>query len=326
MPYKMFGEIADEVLDPVSFYLKKLDKNFGMHRHAHGYYEVMYCIEGTFLFEYSEDGENYTTITVNPKEFIFINAGLRHSIYFEGDYSAVISNVELKPQKRENSLLQKADGILAVNFRQLIRSLRGLRYLSSCRFLHVSDDENVKFVLCKLVELLAAEEYEEVRNAVEIRTLILMLLVEMDKCVKNLLSDSGVAYIKKAKEYLRSSCFEDFSLDDMAAYAGVSKAYLQRLYKAYTGSTVTESVTRLRVKRGCSLLSSTSAPVKQISRQCGFGTQQQFINVFKKTMGCTPSEYRRNAGETVTDHSLEPYESVKQDFRQGERIEDGSLH
>lgn len=326
MAYKMFGDITDEVLDPVSFYLKKLDNNFGMHRHLHGYYEIMYCIEGNFLFEYSEDGKNYTTINVNPKEFIFINAGLRHSIYFEEDDNAVICNVELKPQKRTGSILAKADSIVSVNFRELVQSMRGLRHLATLPFIHTTDDENVKWVICKLVEMLAAGEYDDIENAVCIKNLIVLLLIEIGKSVKNLLSDTGIVYIKKAGEYIRNNCFENFSIEEMAAYAGVSKAYLQRIYKAYTGNTVMETVTRLRVEYGCNLLISTAEPIKRITRQCGFGTQQQFINVFKKAMGITPSEYRRNAGETIADHSLEPYESIKQDFRKGKVIEDGSLH
>lgn len=325
MTYKRLNELKNETLDPVSFYSKKLDKTFGMHRHCHGYYEIMYCIEGSFQFEYSHDGTNYTAVRINPNEFVFINAGLMHSIYVDGEYSAVVGNVELKPQRRERSILKKADGILSVEYGGLIAADSGLRYMATRDLIHMPDSENVKFAVTRLVECLATGDYDDAETACGLRSMIVFLLLEIGKCVKNITKDAGVTYIKRAKEYVRANCFGKFSLDGMAKSVGVNKAYLQRLFKSYDGRTVMQYVTQLRLERARNLLLNTSEPIGIVCREVGFGTQQQFINVFKKATGVTPSEYRRNAGETVFDHALEPYESVKQDYRRGKEIKDGHL-
>jgi len=52
-------------------------------------------------------------------------------------------------------------------------------------------------------------------------------------------------------------------------------------------------ITRLRLERAASLLTSTDHPVTEISRMVGFRTRNGFGKAFIKCFGVSPSEYRR---------------------------------
>jgi AraC-like DNA-binding protein len=48
----------------------------------------------------------------------------------------------------------------------------------------------------------------------------------------------------------------------------------------------------LRMEKTAELLETTSLTVKQIRAKVGMQDESQFVRVFKKTYGVTPSEYR----------------------------------
>jgi two-component system response regulator YesN len=47
-----------------------------------------------------------------------------------------------------------------------------------------------------------------------------------------------------------------------------------------------------RLEKVKELLGTTSLPIVQVSLECGFNNLQYFYDVFKRSVGCTPSEYR----------------------------------
>ena len=54
-------------------------------------------------------------------------------------------------------------------------------------------------------------------------------------------------------------------------------------------------VCKLRLEMACELLLHTHLTIQQVSAQTGFGGRHYFSRVFRKEMGCTPSEYRAQA-------------------------------
>jgi AraC-like DNA-binding protein len=75
--------------------------------------------------------------------------------------------------------------------------------------------------------------------------------------------------------------------------AHMSPAYFCRFFKATTGDTATEYILRLRVDMSADLLANSAKSVTDIAYAVGFSSHSYYDRVFKRLMGMTPLEYRR---------------------------------
>lgn len=77
-----------------------------------------------------------------------------------------------------------------------------------------------------------------------------------------------------------------------ASKMNVSTAYLSRLVKEISGSTINEHVTSLIYKEACNLLSHTNMSIGEIADALSFSDQSALTNFFKMRAGMTPLAYR----------------------------------
>lgn len=93
-------------------------------------------------------------------------------------------------------------------------------------------------------------------------------------------------------QWLENHLEESFVLDRMAHDLHLSKHHLSRLFKRSTGSTLTEYLTIIRIQKACRLLETSEKSIEQISLSVGISNISYFCEIFKKTMGSTPLQYR----------------------------------
>lgn len=77
-----------------------------------------------------------------------------------------------------------------------------------------------------------------------------------------------------------------------ASNMNVSTAYLSRLVKEISGSTINEHVTSLIYKEACNLLSHSDMSIGEIADALSFSDQSALTNFFKMRAGMTPLAYR----------------------------------
>lgn len=77
-----------------------------------------------------------------------------------------------------------------------------------------------------------------------------------------------------------------------ASKMNVSTAYLSRLVKEISGSTINEHVTSLIYKEACNLLSHSDMTIGEIADALSFSDQSALTNFFKMRAGMTPLAYR----------------------------------
>jgi AraC-like DNA-binding protein len=83
------------------------------------------------------------------------------------------------------------------------------------------------------------------------------------------------------------------SLDELAGVIGVSRRHFSRAFKQSTGKTLYGYMTEHRLKRAVDLLRDAKMSATEIAIDCGFSSSSHFAYVFKKSVGVTPTEYRR---------------------------------
>ncbi|MCC3375161.1 AraC family transcriptional regulator [Cohnella sp. REN36] len=109
------------------------------------------------------------------------------------------------------------------------------------------------------------------------------------------------APLDKAKRYMQAHYAEDVSLEDIAAYSGVSRAYLCRLFQRKLGVSPLEYLRRRRVEAAVTMLRRTDLSAQEIGRRCGFESASYFGQVFRQYLGLSPGVYRRSSASHPFD-------------------------
>lgn len=86
----------------------------------------------------------------------------------------------------------------------------------------------------------------------------------------------------------------DLSLILLSDTVQVNAKYLSLLFKEEFGEKFIDYVTKVRVEKAKSLLLETMDPVQDIAVKVGYTHSISFIRVFKKYVGQTPGDYRKN--------------------------------
>lgn len=96
-----------------------------------------------------------------------------------------------------------------------------------------------------------------------------------------------------AISHLELNCDQPVELDRLAAMARMSKRNFLRCFHAALGTSPIAYLIQLRVQRAAGLLRRTDRSVTEIAFQAGFSDSNYFARQFRKTLGLTPREYRR---------------------------------
>jgi len=99
-------------------------------------------------------------------------------------------------------------------------------------------------------------------------------------------------YSERIMQWIEENYMEHFDLGQLSDELHLSKAYVSRVFKRETGSSLTEYLTIRRIKEACQLLQMTNKPIELIGESVGFGSVSYFIQLFKKMVGTTPHQYR----------------------------------
>lgn len=97
----------------------------------------------------------------------------------------------------------------------------------------------------------------------------------------------------KAIAYLRLNYQSEFSITDVAEYAGVGERYLRKLFSQYLNISPLDYLNQLRINKSMELLRNTEMSVKEVSFKCGFNSPQYFSRLFKRQTGLSPKNIIR---------------------------------
>ena len=100
------------------------------------------------------------------------------------------------------------------------------------------------------------------------------------------------AYVPRVLQYLHDHVTDSLSADEIAARFHVSRAKLNRDFRASVGQSLHGAVIDLRLSRAVALLDGGTLSVGQIATACGFSSEQYFHAFFKRMTGQTPLGYR----------------------------------
>lgn len=153
-------------------------------------------------------------------------------------------------------------------------------------------------VSCVLLEMdKFYQEFQTLETIEEVNQLFLNLIAEIGEKTQDYALQKHKQIIAKVQEYVAGHYSEiTLSMNDVADHVDMSAAYLGRLFKQVQGETFTEFLIDYRLERACELLLQTDRTINDIADAVGFTYSSYFYIVFKKNIGCTPSQYRKQHG------------------------------
>lgn len=94
--------------------------------------------------------------------------------------------------------------------------------------------------------------------------------------------------------YIEGNLENKISINSLCEFTGYSRRYIQLLFKKHINMPLWQYIKYRRITRASLLLRLTSSRIIDISFQLQFDSQQSFTREFKKIVGCTPLQYRKN--------------------------------
>jgi len=101
------------------------------------------------------------------------------------------------------------------------------------------------------------------------------------------------ALVVTAVDYIKRKYAESLTLEDVAESLNISPFYLSRILKKHTGRNYTDLVAEMRISKAKEFLRDVNLSIKEVTYMTGFNSQNYFSRIFKKLVGISPSEYRR---------------------------------
>ena len=107
--------------------------------------------------------------------------------------------------------------------------------------------------------------------------------------------------MKRVVDYIEGHLADRIAAVDLAALINVSTGQLFRAFKISVGVTPFRYIGRRRLELACTLIRTTREPLSQIALACGVCDQAYLCKMFRRMIGMSPSDWRREQLTYGTD-------------------------
>jgi AraC-like DNA-binding protein len=140
-----------------------------------------------------------------------------------------------------------------------------------------------------------------------VEALVTRILIGLQRKAKSSLHPENVSKLniqtqnnvfKQIDAFLQRNLNKNISRKDLSDVFHISASHLARIFRNTSGVTISTRLIQLRIDRAKQLLLESSLPISEISLQVGYTNFSHFTQVFRKSTGVTPGDYRRTQGNT----------------------------
>lgn len=98
--------------------------------------------------------------------------------------------------------------------------------------------------------------------------------------------------VSRVLHHLHTRYADPITIEMLAEDSHVSKYYLCRLFRNYTGMSIVQYLNEQRLSSARRLLAQTRRSITSIAQDCGFGSASHFCALFREHEGMTPRDFR----------------------------------
>ncbi|MDL5054126.1 AraC family transcriptional regulator [Oscillatoria laete-virens NRMC-F 0139] len=126
-----------------------------------------------------------------------------------------------------------------------------------------------------------------------LQTLSEEVLEDLSKSPRQLRLSAGQQQVSRALDFIESHLNRNISLFDVARHLHVNDAYLARMFKAHTGTTLGQYVHQLKISKAKERLLTGTLTVKQVAKSLGYNDALYFSRRFQQVVGVSPSNFAK---------------------------------
>ncbi len=229
-----------------------------------------------------------------------------------------VSDYEEHGERHERDLmgwlqsLPKPCGLMACN------DARGRQVLNCCREVGVAVPDEVAVIgvdkdeiFCELSDLpLSSVILNTQQIGFESAALLARLMAgESAEAASILVKPMGVMarqstdvlaiddrHIAAALKHIREHACNGLDVESLLRAVPLSRSVLERRFSQILGISPKAEILRVRLDRICRLLGESDLPLAEVAMKAGFEHPEYMSRLFKKKMGITPGEFRKNPG------------------------------
>ena len=109
--------------------------------------------------------------------------------------------------------------------------------------------------------------------------------------IKTVQAENLPKVLSRALDYIKLNYSHPLQLSDVADQVEVSSAYLSNLFSRYLRKSFIDQLTQIRMERAKRLLKEHTRSIKEISSLVGYQDPNYFSRLFKRLVGCSPTEF-----------------------------------
>jgi transcriptional regulator GlxA family with amidase domain len=168
-------------------------------------------------------------------------------------------------------------------------------------FLHLQLDQKRNHALHAVLQLISLEtEQPGLASDEMISRLCEMLVIHAirvyaaDQSGNHMGWLAGISdeHLGKVIQLLHSHLDKKWTVDSMAASAGMSRSSFASRFRLIVGQSPLEYLTQWRIHQASVLLRKTDESVAKIARRVGYASESAFTKIFKKILLTTPIDFR----------------------------------
>lgn len=251
----------------------------------------------------------YTAMKAQLKHEMFF--GTAGSYYFTEDVKSIAASHSQPAQipigdykvQLEKAIASFTESRVDEFFSGMLAEICAMKYRLSeqqARKLFTQLGDHALKVLEKEVQL-STSEIEEFRFHLVMLYRLSSLAVMAEK-ISNLIAElmqsvgrgvNHLGILHPVIDYLKNNYAQPISLDSVAKQFYLNASYLSRIFTKTMGVTFTAYLTDIRLGAARKMLEESDLSISEIARACGYNTEPAFYSTFKKTVGCSPGEYRK---------------------------------
>ena len=94
------------------------------------------------------------------------------------------------------------------------------------------------------------------------------------------------------QDYIKWNRNNDLKVSEIAEHFGYNKRYISHLFSTIAGVSLKQQLIQEKIELAKYLLCDTNANISEVAYQLGYNDSHNFMKVFKKLVGLTPTQYR----------------------------------